>query len=282
VAQEKHADSAATLNYIDKVHGSLFEAGRTGSRIFLTQLFFELAIIFVATGAVTFDRHISLGGIGISARPALLLLGAACVLAGLVLYDAMLYAYQERRRKAIIELYLSIGFAPFRTPREKKFSLFTYPSQSDIASIAPEITLFDPLLTSLPTQERAKGARRAIRNLLILIALFLFGIFLMWVLPAIAEIIAIRFAVLQEGWNPLPILAIAIVLFLNASTLFTILAILQSAVPESVGTAMDTVFDAFTSAGQEIPPALQALRNGPTHQSAPDAPPDTSEPAQAP
>jgi hypothetical protein len=95
MSEEKQ--NATTLNYIDKVHSSLFEAGQAGTRIFLGQIFLEVAVILVATGTVTFDRHISLGGIRISAPPTIFMLGAACVLAGLVFYDGALYAYQERR-----------------------------------------------------------------------------------------------------------------------------------------------------------------------------------------
>ena len=250
------------LHYIDKLHTTLFESGRSETHNTVAQIVMSVAIILVVSGSVKFDSHVSIAGLTVTASIPLLLVTAACVLGTLVLIASVRLMHEERIRKAIICVYESLGFHAYQTPAEKKWSLFVYPSVSQVLMTGLDKSILDPMIASSPQVLATKRTRGMFGRILLMCVMLFIAILFAFILPILAECLAVIFAVRQQGWS-LPVwIAVTCLIFLNLGAFFTMNSTVRESVPDAVRVGLTSVADALKASGIEIPPELLSIIGG--------------------
>ena len=107
-------DRELLLHYIDKLHGSLLETGRTMNRVILWMAILSLFALAIAIGVVESDGILAMSGVNFRLPISVLLLGSSGLLAILFVYFLALSKYEERIKTAIISMYDDLDFTQIR------------------------------------------------------------------------------------------------------------------------------------------------------------------------
>lgn len=158
------ADIQIVLNYIDKVHGALYETGKAVHRYTYIVLLLCLTLIALSSGEISPSGAYSIAGFGLNIPPWFLLLSGMVLL---LVFQKNLYgmAYKEVVLKdLLINLYGSSGFLhesmqsklaePLEYPYHFGASLFSHDDDlNELKSVFGLLTaivfIFAPILTEL-------------------------------------------------------------------------------------------------------------------------------------
>ena len=190
-------DSTVTLHYVDKLHGSLIETGKSINRSMMLEVVLALGVLAMATGIVTTNQKFSVTGLELQFEAWVFPLAGSWLLALVYVYLLELTVHENELRDTILRLYSDLGISD-----KSLKDLETNPLES------PNI------ITVVVSKERVGSTKY---GLLMRIYAALVMVSVLLVLPILAEIVAAYNLFKKYGvnwWFIVSYVAIFVLMFL--------------------------------------------------------------------